>query len=109
MILGFTFLQGLMQASADTGDFLEAVTKTDNVVCHFFHCDFERCKLLDKHLSILARKYFDTRFIKVSAPVSPLSSPSLQTQPALVVSCRSGFAFLSRAMLNCLHKRSRAT
>ena len=52
------------------GDFLEAVTKADHVVCHFFHRDFERCKLLDKHLSILARKYFDTRFIKVSAPVS---------------------------------------
>lgn len=52
----------------EEGDFLEAVTKTDHVVCHFFHRDFERCKLLDKHLSILARKYFDTRFIKVSAP-----------------------------------------
>lgn len=52
------------------GDFLEAVTQTENVVCHFFHRDFERCKLLDKHLSILARKYFDTRFIKVSAPVN---------------------------------------
>ena len=52
------------------GDFLESVTKTDKVVCHFFHRDFERCKVLDKHLAILARKYFDTRFIKVSAPVS---------------------------------------
>jgi hypothetical protein len=38
-------------------------------VCHFYHRDFERCKLLDKHLTILARKYFDTRFIKLSAPV----------------------------------------
>ena len=56
------------------GDFLEAVTQTENVVCHFFHRDFERCKLLDKHLSILARKYFDTRFIKVSAPVIFLDS-----------------------------------
>lgn len=54
------------------GDFLEAVTQTENVVCHFFHRDFERCKLLDKHLSILARKYFDTRFIKLSAPVTIL-------------------------------------
>lgn len=53
------------------GGFLESVTKTERVVCHFFHRDFERCKLLDKHLTILARKYFDTRFIKVSAPVSP--------------------------------------
>ena len=41
------------------------------MVCHFFHRDFERCKILDKHLAILARKYFDTRFIKLSAPVRP--------------------------------------
>ena len=60
-------------AAADAGDFLEAVTKTDRLVCHFFHRDFERCKLLDKHLAILARKYFDTRFIKISAPVSALA------------------------------------
>lgn len=52
------------------GDFLEVVTKTDMVVVHFFHHDFERCKLVDKHLQILARKYFETRFIKISAPVS---------------------------------------
>lgn len=50
-------------------EFLEVVTKTDMVVCHFFHRDFERCKIMDKHLSILAKRYFKTRFIKLSAPV----------------------------------------
>jgi hypothetical protein len=54
----------------EEGDFLEIVTKAQRVVCHFFHRDFERCKIVDKHLTILARKYFDTRFIKLSAPVS---------------------------------------
>lgn len=52
------------------GDFLEAVTKSDRVVCHFFHREFERCRIMDKHLGLLARKFFDTRFIKLSAPVS---------------------------------------
>lgn len=51
------------------GDFLEIVTKTPLVVCHFFHADFESCKIVDKHLAVLAKKYFDTRFIKLSAPV----------------------------------------
>lgn len=50
-------------------DFLEVVTSTPRVVCHFFHADFERCKLLDRHLAALARTYFDTRFIRLSAPV----------------------------------------
>eukprot|EP00955_Chlamydomonas_euryale_P083113 363801-Chlamydomonas_euryale.AAC.11 len=52
------------------GDFLEVVTNTDKVVVHFFHRDFERCKIMNKHLEILARKHFETRFIKMSAPVS---------------------------------------
>lgn len=51
------------------GDFLEVVTKTEFVVCHFFHEDFQRCKILDKHLTSLARKYIKTRFIKLSAMV----------------------------------------
>jgi hypothetical protein len=54
------------------GEFLETVTKTELVVAHFFHRDFERCKVMDKHLSQLARRYFTTRFIKVHAPVSAL-------------------------------------
>ena len=58
------------------GDFLEIVTQTQRVVCHFYHQDFERCKVLDKHLQILARKHFDTRFIKLSAPVSETLSSS---------------------------------
>lgn len=52
------------------GEFLEVVTKTENVVCHFFHKEFERCKIVDKHLAALARKYMEARFIKISAPVS---------------------------------------
>jgi hypothetical protein len=51
------------------GDFLEVVTAAPRVVCHFFHREFERCKIIDKHLTVLARKYFETRFIKLSAPV----------------------------------------
>lgn len=46
------------------------MTKTERVVCHFFHRDFERCRIMDKHLQALALQHFDTRFIKLSAPVS---------------------------------------
>lgn len=51
------------------GEFLEVTTETENVVCHFYHRDFERCKILDKHLGALAKKHLETRFIKLSAPV----------------------------------------
>lgn len=52
------------------GEFLEVVTSTENVVCHFFHKDFERCKIVDKHMAALAARFLETRFIKLSAPVS---------------------------------------
>jgi hypothetical protein len=32
--------------------------------------DFERCKIVDKHMGLLAKKYLDARFVKLSAPVS---------------------------------------
>ncbi len=52
---------------------MEVVTREPRVVCHFCHRDFERCKILDRHLALLARKFLDTRFIKLSAPVLPPS------------------------------------
>ncbi|GFR48473.1 hypothetical protein Agub_g10164 [Astrephomene gubernaculifera] len=68
------------------GEFLEIVTQTDQVVCHFFHREFERCKIMDKHLQALAHKYFNTRFIKLSAPDSPFFTVKLniKTLPCLV-------------------------
>ena len=65
----------------EEGDFLEIVTQAQRVVVHFYHRDFERCKLLDKHLQVLARKYFDTRFIKLSAPVSVSVCCAFSSQP----------------------------
>ena len=49
---------------------VQVVTEEERCVCHFFHQDFERCRILDKHLAILVKKYFDTRFIRLSAAVS---------------------------------------
>ncbi|KXZ50945.1 hypothetical protein GPECTOR_14g191 [Gonium pectorale] len=68
------------------GDFLEIVTQTDQVVCHFFHREFERCKIMDKHLQALAHKYFNTRFIKLSAPDSPFFTVKLniKTLPCII-------------------------
>jgi len=34
-------------------------------VIHFYHTNFKRCEIMDKHLAKLAPKYFATRFIRV--------------------------------------------
>jgi hypothetical protein len=72
-------------------EFLPAVTGSGHCVVHFYHNEFERCRrarvrkpfcapprsrsrarrrrILDKHLGMLAKKYFTTRFFKIHAPV----------------------------------------
>lgn len=64
----------------EEGAFLEVVTGTPCVVAHFFHRDFDRCRIMDKHLSLLCKKFFDTRFIKLSAPDSPFFVEKLQVR-----------------------------
>lgn len=61
-------------------EFLPEVTTTAYVVAHFYHHEFERCRIMDKHLALLAKKYFDTKFIKVSAPDAPFFVTKLQIQ-----------------------------
>eukprot|EP01027_Heterolobosea_sp_BB2_P021598 GEZU01031125.1.p2 GENE.GEZU01031125.1~~GEZU01031125.1.p2 ORF type:complete len:269 (+),score=102.14 GEZU01031125.1:66-872(+) len=48
-------------------EFLKEVTGSKLVVCHFYHSEFQRCKIVDQHLAKLAKKYFGTKFIKINA------------------------------------------
>ena len=34
-------------------------------VVHFYHKDFRRCLIMDKHIEILSKKHFKTRFVKI--------------------------------------------
>ena len=78
----------------DEKEFLPEVTGTPYVVAHFYHQEFERCRIMDKHLSALAKKYFDTKFIKVSAPDAPFFVTKLQVKvlPCLIY-FRDGVAY----------------
>ena len=74
-------------------EFLKEVTGSKLVVCHFYHNDFARCKIMDEvgafvqarsghtvndarvfvlqHLRKLAGKHFKTKFIKLNAEKAP--------------------------------------
>jgi|TARA_B110000977_G_scaffold91374_1_gene121266 thiol-disulfide isomerase/thioredoxin len=76
------------------GEFLPEVTSAFQVCCHFYHQEFERCRIVDKHLGILARKYFDTKFIKINAPDAPFFVDKLQIQVLpCIIFFRNGVAF----------------
>lgn len=52
-------------------DFLGEVTTSERVVAHFYHQEFVRCKVMDKHLRGLALQHLETKFIRVDAERCP--------------------------------------
>eukprot|EP00252_Welwitschia_mirabilis_P009406 TRINITY_DN21987_c0_g1_i1.p1 TRINITY_DN21987_c0_g1~~TRINITY_DN21987_c0_g1_i1.p1 ORF type:complete len:187 (+),score=47.18 TRINITY_DN21987_c0_g1_i1:115-675(+) len=76
------------------GDFLGEVTKSEKVICHFYHHEFLRCKIVDKHLKVLAPKYFETKFIRIDAENAPffVAKLAIKTLPCIVL-FRDGVAF----------------
>ncbi|KAJ1923172.1 hypothetical protein IWQ60_006051 [Tieghemiomyces parasiticus] len=57
---------------------LDLMTSTDLCVLHFYHPDFRRCLIMDKHLQLLARKYFTTKFFKVNVSNVPFMVEKLK-------------------------------
>ena len=52
-------------------EFLPTVTKTQYCVCHFYHNDFERCKIVELHLQRICKEHLETRFIRLNAEKAP--------------------------------------
>ncbi|GKU99217.1 hypothetical protein SLEP1_g12093 [Rubroshorea leprosula] len=75
------------------GDFLGEVTGSEKVVCHFYHKEFYRCKIMDKHLKALSPKHLDTKFIKLDAENAPffIAKLAVKTLPCVIL-FRKGIA-----------------
>ncbi|XKL61902.1 hypothetical protein PGB90_001735 [Kerria lacca] len=51
----------------DEKQFFDVVKKSSNVVIHFYRDCTPRCKIVDHHLKILAKRHLETRFCKILA------------------------------------------
>jgi thioredoxin-like negative regulator of GroEL len=51
----------------DEKQFFEIVKKSPNVVVHFYRESTPRCKIVDHHLKIIAKRHLETRFCRVLA------------------------------------------
>lgn len=58
-------------------DFFSIVKASDRVVCHFYRENWP-CKVMDKHLTILAKQHIETRFVKINAEKSPFLAEKLK-------------------------------
>ncbi|KAF8411519.1 hypothetical protein HHK36_004071 [Tetracentron sinense] len=69
------------------GDFLGEVTGSEKVICHFYHREFYRSKIMDKHLKSLAPRHIETKFIKLDAENAPffVTKLGVKTLPCVVL------------------------
>ncbi|MED6191898.1 Thioredoxin domain-containing protein plp3b [Stylosanthes scabra] len=69
------------------GDFLAEVTGSEKVICHFYHKEFYRCKIMDKHLKSLSPKHIDTKFIKLDAENAAffVAKLAIKTLPCVIL------------------------
>eukprot|EP00455_Lapot_gusevi_P047072 TRINITY_DN6304_c0_g3_i1.p1 TRINITY_DN6304_c0_g3~~TRINITY_DN6304_c0_g3_i1.p1 ORF type:complete len:249 (-),score=62.33 TRINITY_DN6304_c0_g3_i1:26-772(-) len=68
-------------------EFLPTVTGSQYVIAHFFLNTFERCKIMDKHLNLLAVKHMDTKFFKIDVEKAPFFVQKLAVRVLPCVIC----------------------
>ncbi|KAH8830452.1 thioredoxin-like protein [Flagelloscypha sp. PMI_526] len=56
---------GKLSELTDEKEIIRITARNPRCLVHFFHNKFQRCAIMDKHLSKLAPKYFDTLFLRV--------------------------------------------
>ena len=59
-------------------EFLPSVTKNVNCIVHFCHKDFERCKIIDHHLGIIAHHHPETKILSLDVEKAPFFVQKLQ-------------------------------
>lgn len=68
-------------------DVIRTSANEPRCVIHFYHRDFKRCQIMDKHLAALAPKYFSTLFIRVFVENVPWLIGKLGIQVLPCVMC----------------------
>lgn len=69
---------GKYEEIPDEGSFFAECKKAKNLVVHFYREATLRCKIVDKHLQILATKHLEAKFLKIDAEKSPFLTQRLK-------------------------------
>merc|ERR1719354_97209 len=65
----------------------ECTGDSEWVAVHFYHKEFERCKIMDHHLKIVAPAHLECKFLRMDAEMAPffVSKLNIKTLPTLIV------------------------
>merc|ERR1712025_810026 len=68
-------------------EFLKEVTSLKFVVCHFFHDEFQRCKIVDEKLRMIAQAHREVKFIRLNVQKAQFMVQKLKikTLPTIVL------------------------
>jgi len=68
-------------------EFLKEVCGSQWCVVHFHHPEFFRCKIIDKHLRIIAQKHLSCKFLTLNAEKAPffVTKLAIQMLPTVIV------------------------
>ena len=72
---------------AEEKEFFDVCKKSKRVVCHFYRDSTFRCKIVDKHLGLLAPKHLETRFVKISVERAPFLCQRLPIKILPTIAC----------------------
>jgi len=72
-------------------DFFKVAKESEYMVVHFYRPATWRCEILDNHLKIIAKRHYDTRFVKLDAEKSQYLAEKLHIWclPSMVL-CKNG-------------------
>uniref|UniRef100_H2YW68 Thioredoxin domain-containing protein 9 n=1 Tax=Ciona savignyi TaxID=51511 RepID=H2YW68_CIOSA len=68
---------GMYSELSSEKEFFDICKESTNVVCHFYKNSSFRCKILDSHLSELAKQHCETKFIKLDVEKAPFLTERL--------------------------------
>ncbi|KAI8846310.1 thioredoxin-like protein, partial [Chytridium lagenaria] len=68
-------------------EIMKITTSVDKCVVHFYHKEFRRCQIVNKHLDVLARKHYKTRFVRIDVEKCPFLVERLKVQvlPCIII------------------------
>jgi len=72
---------------ANEREFFDICKKSKRVLCHFYRSSTMRCKIIDKHLRILAAKHLETHFITVDVEKVPFLVERLNIRVIPTMAC----------------------
>ncbi|KAH7343505.1 thioredoxin-like protein [Rhizoctonia solani] len=78
---------GRLTEITDEKEVIKTSANESRCIIHFYHRDFRRCDIMNKHLEILASRHFKTRFIKVFVENVPWLVEKLQVKVLPCVIC----------------------